>query len=277
MVRKPRASIAIALIAPLLANFSTTAAADPVWQPAGDWSVEQGDHCVAVLLFTHKSAQLKLAIEPDPTKPVNLVYFITEGDAEYPYGWTSADIALGTKWKFDQPIQIMPSAQAQHVKYKWGLSDDGLNEVQAGGRIQVNGEALRLDLHLPGLSSARARLRACDSALLTRWGFGPEQQARIAHFPKLEKLNIKDSDYPVAAAKRGSIGDVSGYLIVGADGRASDCHVLDSSRWPVLDSQSCQLLMQRGQYKPAADKTGKAMAAPFYFEFDWSGASPPRR
>ena len=119
-------------------------------------------------------------------------------------------------------------------------------------------------------------MRECDSALLTHWGFGPEQQAKIAHFPTIEKLNIKDSDYPVAAAKRGSIGDVGGYLIVGIDGKASDCHVLDSSRWPALDSQSCQLLVQRGKFKPAVDKTGKAMEAPYHFEFAWSGTSPPR-
>lgn len=275
IVRKTRASIA--LIAALSTNFSTAAVAEPVWQPAGDWSIEQGDHCLAVLLFTHRSAQLKFAIEPDPTKPANLVYFITEGDADYPYGWTTADVAVGTKWKVGQPLQIMPSTQPQHVIYKWGLSDEGLDEVQAAGRIRVNGTALRLDLPLPSLTSARARLRACDSALLTRWGFGPEQQARIAHFPKMEKLNIKDSDYPVTAAKRGSIGDVRGYLFVGVDGKASDCHVLDSSGWPALDSQSCQLLVERGRYKPAADKTGKAIAAPFYFEFDWSGASPPPR
>jgi hypothetical protein len=276
MVAKSRTSIASALTAALLACLSTAAVAGPVWQPAADWSIEQGDHCVAVLLFTHKSAQLKFAIEPDPTKPVDLVYFITEGDAEYPYGWISADIAVGTKWKVDQPIQIVPSAEPHHIIYKWRLSDEGLNEVQAAARIQVNGKALRLDLRLPSLASARTQLRACDSALLTRWGFGPEQQARIAHFPTIEKVNIKDSDYPVAAEKRGSIGNVVGYLIVGVDGKASDCHVLDSSRWPALDSQSCQLLVQRAQYKPATDKAGNAMAAPYYFEFNWSGTSPPR-
>lgn len=276
MVGKSRASIASALIAALLASPSTAQVSERVWQPAGDWSIEQGDHCVAVLLFTQKSAQLKFAIEPDPTKPVDLVYFITEGDAEYPYGWTTADIAVGRKWKFDQGIQITPSEQPQHVVYRWGISDEGLNEVQAAGGIQVSGKALRLELQLPGLSSARARLQACNSALLTRWGFGPEQQARIAHFPTIEKLNIKDSDYPVAAAKRSSIGNVGGYLIVGVDGRASDCHVLNSSRWPALDSQSCHLLLQRVHYKPAVDKTGKAMAAPYHFEFAWSGSSPPR-
>ena len=276
MVAKTRTSIASALIAASLAHLPTAAAAGPVWQPAADWSIERGNHCVAVLLFTHKSEQLKFAIEPDPTKPVDLVYFITEGDAEYPYGWITADIAVGTKWKIEQPIQMMPSPQPQHMIYRWGLSDEGLNEVQAAGEIQVNGRAFRFDLPLPGLLSARAQLRECNSALLTRWGFGPEQQAKIAHFPTIEKLKIKDSDYPVAAAKRGSIGDVGGYLIVGTDGRASDCHVLDSSRSPALDSQSCQLLVQRATYKPAVDKTGKVMAAPYHFEFAWSGTSPPR-
>jgi hypothetical protein len=159
MVTKSRTWIASALTAALLACLSTAAVAGPVWQPAADWSIEQGDHCVAVLLFTHKSAQLKFAIEPDPTKPVDLVYFITEGDAEYPYGWISADIAVGTKWKVDQPIQIVPSAEPHHIIYKWRLSDEGLNEVQAAARIQVNGKALRLDRSTVKLFASICRCR----------------------------------------------------------------------------------------------------------------------
>jgi hypothetical protein len=267
MMGKSRAAITSAFISALLASLPTVAVARPVWQPAGDWSIQQGNHCLAVLLFTHKSAQLRFAIEPHPTKPLDLVYFITEGDADF--GWATGDIAVGTKWKSGQRLQVIPSSQTHHITYQWGISDEGLDEVEAAGRIQVGGEALRLDLSLPGLTSARAQLRACDSALLTRWGFGPAQQAKIAHFPTIEKLNIKDSDYPIPAQKRGSIGDVDGYLIVGADGKASDCHVLDSSGWPALDSQSCRLLVQRPQYKPATDKSGNAMAAPYYFEFVW--------
>lgn len=268
MTVRSRASIASALISVLLANVPATAVAGPEWQPAGDWSIEQGDHCLAVLLFTHKAAQLKFAIEPNPTKPASLVYIITDGDADY--GWAKADIAVGRNWKNGQSIQILPSAEPHHIIYKWGISEKGLDEIEAAGRIQVAGETLRLDLSLPGLSSARARLRTCDSALLTGWGFGPEQQARIARFPTIEKLRLKDSDYPVPAMKRGSIGNVDGYLTVGADGKAAGCHVLESSGWPELDSQACQLLVERPQYKPATDKAGNPMAAPYYFEFVWN-------
>lgn len=269
---RSRTFTACTLVSALLANFAASAAAGPVWQPASDWSIKRGDHCVAELLFTHKSAQLTFAIEPNPTKPVDLVYFITEGDGEF--GWEKGDVAVGKKWKTGQLIEVAPSAQPHHTIHQWGIGREGLDEIETAGRIQVNGENLRLDLSLPGLALARAQLRACDSALLTSWGFGPEQQARLARFPEVEKLNIKDSDYPVEAQKRGSIGDVDGYLIVGADGKASNCHVLDSSGWPGLDSQTCQLLVQRPQYKPATDKTGRAVAAPYYFEFVWTGTWP---
>jgi TonB family protein len=251
----------------LLVSSPTGAAAGPVWQPVGDWSIKQGEHCVAELRFAHKSAELAFAIEPDPTKPFSLAYLIIEGDDDF--GWTRADIAVGKKWKTGQRVEIAPSTQPNHMLYRWSLGDEGLDEIEAAGRIQFRSEGLRLDLSLPALAPARAQLRACDSAILSRWGFAPEQQARVARYPTVEKLEIKDSDYPIAAQKRGSIGDVNGYLMIGADGRASDCHVLNSSGWPALDSQTCQLMLQRAHYKPALDKTGQPMAAPYRFEFVW--------
>lgn len=267
MTGRFRAIITSALVSVLLASFPAGAAAGPVWQPARDWSIKQGDYCVAELRFAHKSAELTFAIEPDPTKPSSLVYLITEGDGDF--GWTRADIAVGKNWKTGQRVEVAPSTQPHHMLYRWSLADGGLDAVQAAGRIQFRSEALRLDLSLPALGAARAQLRACVSALLSRWGFAPEQQARVARYPAIEKLNIKDSDYPVAAQKRGSIGDVNGYLMIGADGTASNCHVLNSSGWPALDSQTCQLLLQRPQYRPAVDKTGQPMAAPYRFEFVW--------
>jgi len=267
MTRNSRASIAIVTMSALLASVPTAAVSAPFWQAAGTWSIQQGNHCVAELRFAHKSDQLRFAIESDPTKPLYYVTVVTDGDAEF--GWTKVDIAIGTKRLATRLIQITPSKLPHHTVYKWGFSDEQLGELEAAGRIQVGGEDLRLDLSFQGLTSARAKLRECDSALLARWGFGPEQQARIAHFPTIVKAEITDSDYPSPAARRGSIGDVNGYLTVGADAKASDCHVLDSSGWAELDTQSCQLLMQRPQYKPATDKAGNAMAAPYYFQFIW--------
>jgi TonB family protein len=248
-------------------NVPTAAVAGPAWQPAGGWTIRQDNHCVAELRFAHKSKQVQFAIEPRPTSGPTFAYFVTDGDAQF--GWVKADIAIGTKWKQGQTMQVMPSKLPHHIVYKWGLSDEQVGELETAGRVQVVSEDLRVDLSLPGVTAARAQLQTCDSALLARWGFGPEQQSRIASFPTMVKAEIKENDYPIPAARRGSIGDVNGYLTVGADGKASNCHVLDSSGWPELDSQSCELLVQRPQYKPATDKAGNAMAAPFYFEFVW--------
>ena len=267
MKRELPALPAIALTAALLANVPATAMAGPAWQAAGTWVIRSGNHCVADLRFSHKSAQLQVTIEPNPTQPTNYLYFITDGDTEF--GWTKADVAIGSKWKAEQAMHVMPSKLPHHIVYKWGLSDERLSELEASRRIQVASEDLRVDLSLPDLASARAQLRTCDASLLERWGFGAERQARVARFPKLESIKLKESDYPASAYNRGSIGDVNGYLMVDAEGKASDCHVLDSSGWPELDSQTCQLLLQRPQYKPATDKAGNAMTAPYYFQWVW--------
>ena len=128
MKRKSRASIAIAFIAALSATVPTETVAAPAWQPAGGWTIRQDDHCVAELRFAHKSQQLQFAIEPGPTSPSNFAYLVTEGDGEF--GWTKADIAIGTKWKAGQTIHVMPSKLPHHIAYKWGLSDEQLGALE---------------------------------------------------------------------------------------------------------------------------------------------------
>jgi hypothetical protein len=260
-----------AVIASLSIAAPTPAAAGlQQWQPVGVWSTKlQRNRCSAVRTFTRDSKQMDLVVEPRPTGGGVTLYFVIE-DKVPQDGFITAKLAAGDQWYKDEFLQVAESARPNHTVYSWNASDEQFAAVTAASRLRVSAKSLNLDLPLVGISSAQAPLRDCISRLLAGWDFTAEQQARLASFPQVEEWNINDSDYPQDAMKRGAIGYVGGYLEVSSDGAASDCHVIVSSGWPDLDTKACELLVSRPKYKPAVDKSGTPMSAPFYFEFNWA-------
>ncbi|MDY7097417.1 MAG: hypothetical protein SXU28_04705 [Pseudomonadota bacterium] len=78
-------------------------------------------------------------------------------------------------------------------------------------------------------------------------------------------------DYPVPEggrqARRGT--EVIVRVIVGVNGRASNCSVYRASPDAQADAITCQLVEDRLGFKPAQDANGNAVAAPFYWRQRW--------
>lgn len=78
-------------------------------------------------------------------------------------------------------------------------------------------------------------------------------------------------DYPVPKggrkARRGT--QVIVKVIVGIDGRASNCSVFRSSPDAEADRITCQLVVRRLGFKPAQDANGDPVPAPFYWRQRW--------
>ncbi|ALE17490.1 Periplasmic protein TonB, links inner and outer membrane [Altererythrobacter epoxidivorans] len=78
-------------------------------------------------------------------------------------------------------------------------------------------------------------------------------------------------DYPVPPggrdARRGT--EVIVRVIVGVNGRASNCSVYKPSPDPEADRITCQLVVDRLGFKPAQDAQGNPVAAPFYWRQRW--------
>ena len=78
-------------------------------------------------------------------------------------------------------------------------------------------------------------------------------------------------DYPVPAGGREArIGsEVIVKVIVGPDGRASNCSVFRPSRDPEADRITCRLVVERLRFRPATDSQGNPDTAPFYRRQRW--------
>lgn len=78
-------------------------------------------------------------------------------------------------------------------------------------------------------------------------------------------------DYPVPPggrkARRGT--EVIVRVMVGVDGRASQCSVYRASPDPEADAITCQLVTQRLRFRPAMDRAGNRVSAPFYWRQRW--------
>jgi TonB family protein len=74
---------------------------------------------------------------------------------------------------------------------------------------------------------------------------------------------FSSGDYPPEAFKNGWEGDVGIKVRVGVDGKPQSCRILHSSGYPVLDVQTCAIVLGRARFLPARDARGEAVEDDF--------------
>ncbi|MEG3087685.1 energy transducer TonB [Sphingomonas sp. PB4P5] len=72
---------------------------------------------------------------------------------------------------------------------------------------------------------------------------------------------IRDGDYPKAAARAGIGGTVWVRYTVTVKGRAEDCRVTRSSGNAELDAVTCKLVTKRFRYRPGTDAAGRFVSS----------------
>jgi protein TonB len=68
---------------------------------------------------------------------------------------------------------------------------------------------------------------------------------------------VSSADYPDAALRAEQQGMTRFRLLVGPDGRVTDCIVTGSSGSSSLDATTCRLMKSRARFTPARDSSGK--------------------
>ena|SRR5438309_8467810 len=78
--------------------------------------------------------------------------------------------------------------------------------------------------------------------------------------PAVSSLFTAD-DYPPQARMNHWEGVVGIKLTIGTAGRVTDCKVIQSSGYQVLDDTTCKIVIKRARFKPARDSSGNAAVA----------------
>jgi protein TonB len=64
-------------------------------------------------------------------------------------------------------------------------------------------------------------------------------------------------DYPKEAIRHRWQGTVVADIAVSAEGRVSDCRIVQSSGHAVLDNKTCEIFFTRARFVPAKDAQGR--------------------
>lgn len=80
---------------------------------------------------------------------------------------------------------------------------------------------------------------------------------------------VTTDDYPSRALREEEEGTTRFTLSVGADGKPTNCSIVNSSGHPDLDAASCANLMRRARFKPATDGNGAAVAGSYTSSVKW--------
>ncbi|MBU6394887.1 MAG: TonB family protein [Sphingomonadales bacterium] len=80
---------------------------------------------------------------------------------------------------------------------------------------------------------------------------------------------VTSNDYPTRALRYGEQGMVGFLLTVDPEGVPVSCKVVETSSSDVLDTQTCNLLMDRARFTPATDASGRHVEGTYRNRLRW--------
>jgi TonB family protein len=265
---------------PLISNVLTLAAAAASAAPSapsprpGKWVVDWGDQRCSLIRETGGEAPLSLMVRTVPgAGQAELWLFDPKWSGPTFTEFEKVDVSL-------EPSGFRAAQYAISVRFRGlkGLAvtslDHGfLKNLAGSSSLRIDRGRRRLaDIRLPGSARAFASLQACEATVLRDWGFDPVVMASLSRTPRpvVEPARwFSAADYPMEAVRARLAGSVLTRLIIGADGRVTECLVVEGSGLPLLDRVTCQLLVRRGRYEPALTAAGEPIRAMSSVRIHW--------
>jgi TonB family protein len=80
---------------------------------------------------------------------------------------------------------------------------------------------------------------------------------------------VTANDYPAEATRELAQGTTAFRLTIDSEGKVANCEIVESSKVPLLDTQTCSLILQRARFAPATDDTGKPVQGSYRNRVTW--------
>lgn len=262
------------LIAFALAAALAAGGAEPL-QPSSDWGVDYADNsCTLSRSFGTGDDRVSLGLMPQTGgERMRIVLAAKNRDRFAEDG--RAKITIGDGGGGEPLI----------LRY-YSVIDPRLGRValMRTGRVALvpldTAKALTIDLGGTSITLAVSQVRAamkalaaCEADLARSWGVDPSAIA-TPPAPLQPQRWITNADYPTEALRRNQSGETSLRVAVDAAGKPVSCAVTDGSGSPVLDKRSCDIILQRGRFKPAIGTDGKPIAGLWATNFIWWTPDP---
>ena len=261
-----------------------------VFRPSGPWTADYGeDYCRLIRTFSDGQREMSLALERlQPNAFVRLI-FVGEGlrlfrNAEqigYAFQPTGAsgksryvrsETPEGQQFFSFDPLTLAPppalTPPAPGTPPAPPPPYDRAAELESAGGL--TGFTLSEGLISPvrfetgSLRAPIEALQACTDDLLTVWGLDAEKHRTMSAPPV---LNPNPSGVlPQGTIPFGEFGKLRGSanqvrLLIGTDGKVTDCAIYSPSLSQTLNTRICELAKERASFQPAKDAEGQAMAS----------------
>lgn len=276
--------------AALLAAPVAQAQEEAVFRPAGNWVADYGDdYCRLARTFSDGQREMSLALER--LQPGNFVRLIVVGEGLRPFRnaeqiayafqpagasgkarYVRSETADGQPFVSFDPMTLAPppafappapgAPQAPPPMY-----DRAAEQETARG---ITGFALTEGLISPvrvetgSLRAPIEALQACADDLLTFWGLDADKHKTMTAMPIMNPN--PQGVLPQGTIPFGEFGKLTGganqvRLLIGADGKVTDCAIYSPSLSQSLNERICELAKERASFQAAKDAEGQAMAS----------------
>lgn len=254
------------------------------FRPSGNWTADYGDdYCRLIRTFSDGSREMSLALER--LQPGAFVRMIVVGEGMRPF--RGADQIA---------YQFQPSGSSGKARYVRSETSEGLQyvsfdpvtlappppftpgspppmydraeEQQAArgitGFLLTEGLTSPVQVETGSLGAAVGALQACADDLLAVWGLDPEKHKTMTAMPIMNPN--PQGVLPQGTVPPSEFGKFGGganqvRLLIGTDGKVTECAIYTPSLSQTLNERICSLAKERASFQPAKDAGGQPMAS----------------
>lgn len=241
------------MLAAMLPVLAAQSAPAPL-APHGKWVVDFGDLCTLMRSYGPDGG---LTLGLRPVTGGSIILLVMYGGAGTKLRVGKARVTLGDTVVGDIGYFTTSDPRTNQSVTVIRTTRDRLAGLGGATTIRIKtGEQPEQAFLIPSADKSLAVLASCENDLLKSWGVDADAIAQPVDAGEWMTWYSYD-DYPASALSGGEQGTVTFRVTVDASGHPSDCVIIGSSESTALDQTTCQVVLRRGRFKPARDKSGK--------------------
>jgi hypothetical protein len=261
-----------------------------VFRPSGTWTADYGeDYCRLIRTFSDGQREFSLALER--LQPGAFVKLIVVGEGMRPFRgadqiayafqpsgasgkarYVRSETADGKSLVSFDPVTLAPppaftppapgTPPGPPPMYNRTSEQETARGIT--GFMLTEGLISPVRVETGSLRAPIAALQACVDELLTHWGLDADKHKTMTVPPIMNPSPngvLPQGTVPFSEFEKLGGGANQVRLLIGADGKVTDCAIFSPSLSQSLNERICSLAKERASFQPARDAGGQPMAS----------------